>query len=87
MPRFKYSDRLNLKYTDATITKIQRLANVVTVALHHNAMADTTLMGYTIPKNTIVLPILIAANMDPDYWNNPEKFDPDKFLDKGGKHY
>ena len=82
--KIKYSDRLNLKYTDATITEIQRLANVVTVALHHNAMADTTLMGYTIPKNTIVLPILIAANMDPDYWNNPEKFDPDRFLDKGG---
>ena len=75
---------LRVKYTDATITEIQRLANVVTVALHHNAMADTTLMGYTIPKNTIVLPILIAANMDPDYWNNPEKFDPDRFLDKVG---
>ena len=82
--KIKYSDRLSLKYIDATVMEIQRVANVIPMALHHNAMADTTLMGYTIPKDTVMLPILIAANMDPDYWKNPEKFDPERFLNKEG---
>ena len=38
-------------------------------------------MGYHIPKNTVVLPNLYSAHFDLDYWEEPHKFNPDRFLD------
>ena len=44
-------------------------------------------LGYTIPKNTIIYPVLRYIMRDPDYWNKPDEFDPERFLttDKDGK--
>ena len=80
----KYSDRTNLKYIEATITEIQRHANVASMALQHCASQDTTLMGYHIPKKTVILTNLYSSNMDPDHWEDPKKFNPNRFLDERG---
>ena len=83
--KINYSDRGNLTYLDATLTEIQRHANVAPLAVQHCAGADTTLMGYHIPKRTIIVPSLYSANMDPDYWEEPLKFNPDRFIGARGK--
>ena len=80
-----YADRVDLSYIDATITEVQRYASIVPLSLQHCTSKDTTLMGYHIPKNTVILPSLYSANMDPNYWKEPTKFKPDRFLDSKGK--
>lgn len=39
--------------------------------------------GYSIPATTHILPNLYAINMDPELWENPEEFNPDRFLRNG----
>jgi cytochrome P450 len=46
--------------------------------------SDAELGGYKIPKNTRIIFNLYAQNNDPKYWKNPEKFDPNRFLDENG---
>lgn len=41
---------------------------------------DTTLEGYSIPKNTTILVNLYSVNMDPDLHPNPHEFKPERFL-------
>ena len=43
--------------------------------------------GYTIPKGTWVIPGLRYIMRDPDYWKDPEEFNPERFLetDKDGQ--
>ena len=56
------------------------------------ALEDVTLHGVTIPKGKPVMPLLGAANFDPDVFENPETFDiartPNRHLGFGrGIHY
>lgn len=50
--------------------------------------ADDTLGGYHIPKGSLVLTSPYVTHRHPDHWEDPEGFDPDRFLDEksGGRH-
>ncbi|KAL7264901.1 hypothetical protein ACSBR1_002788 [Camellia fascicularis] len=52
---------------------------------------DTNFMGYQIPKNTQVLVNAWAIGRDPECWDDPELFKPERFLgskiDYRGQHY
>ena len=78
-----YADRGKLTYLDAVLTEAPRHPNVVPLAVQHSTTVATMLMGYQIPKNTVVLPNLYSAHFDPDYWEKPHKFNQDRFLDAG----
>ena len=36
--------------------------------------------GFTIPKNAHVIPLLHAVHMNPETWDHPEEFRPERFL-------
>lgn len=40
--------------------------------------------GYTIPKGAVVLPNLWSVHRDPTVWEDPDTFNPTRFLDKEG---
>uniref|UniRef100_A0A8C2TSH5 Uncharacterized protein n=1 Tax=Coturnix japonica TaxID=93934 RepID=A0A8C2TSH5_COTJA len=79
-----YTDRKNLPYTNAVIHEIQRYSNIVLIALPRYTVKDTELLGFRIPKDTIVLVNIDSVLTDPEKWETPDQFNPEHFLDKDG---
>ncbi|KAG8198890.1 hypothetical protein JTE90_015104 [Oedothorax gibbosus] len=46
---------------------------------------DTTIQGYKIHKGTTVTANFWAIHHDPNLWNDPDTFDPERFLSQDGK--
>ena len=78
-------DHPSLPLVQATIMEILRLGNVAETALPHYTLKDTTLAGYRVPKDTVVVPNLMAVHMDPSCWEDPTKFNPHRHIDGDGQ--
>ncbi|XP_031550021.1 steroid 17-alpha-hydroxylase/17,20 lyase-like [Actinia tenebrosa] len=79
------SDRGSLPYFEATIKETIRHATPFVVGAPHKTTTDTTLKGYNIPKDTMVIFNLWQIHHDPRHWKNPNDFEPTRFLDEQGK--
>ncbi len=75
------SDRKNVPFTEAVLAEVQRWASIVP-GFPHRATADTVIGGYRIPKDTQVIPNLLAAHRDENFWPVPNDFDPVNFYDE-----
>ena len=60
-------------------------SNSAPIAGLHNCAKETTLGGYTIPQNTVVITNFYSLHNDPQFWPDPDRFDPLRFLDESGK--
>ncbi|KGL82603.1 Cytochrome P450 2J6, partial [Tinamus guttatus] len=79
-----YEDWKNLPYTNAVIHEIMRYGSIVLITIPRQAVKNTTMLGYQIPKGTVIVPNLDSALFDPKYWETPHEFNPSHFLDKNG---
>ncbi|KAM9477787.1 cytochrome P450 2U1 [Clarias gariepinus] len=79
------TDKGTLPYTEATIMEVQRMSVVVPLAIPHMTSRTTEFQGYTIPKGTVILPNLWSVHRDPTVWENPDDFNPTRFLDEQGQ--
>jgi cytochrome P450 len=44
------------------------------------AAETTTINGVTIPKGMLIAIPIYAIQNDPEYWPQPKKFDPDRYI-------
>ena len=78
------NDRPALPYLQATLTEVLRCASPVPIPIPHRVTEDTTLTGFQIPKDTTVFLNLWGINHDPDWWEQPFEFKPERFLNDEG---
>uniref|UniRef100_A0A3B4AKY2 Cytochrome P450, family 2, subfamily X, polypeptide 9 n=1 Tax=Periophthalmus magnuspinnatus TaxID=409849 RepID=A0A3B4AKY2_9GOBI len=80
-----FEDRHNMPYVQAVIHEMQRIANTVPLSVFHNTTKDTEVMGYTIPKGTMVIPNLSSVLSEEGQWKFPRGFHPENFLNDQGE--
>ena len=68
----------NLKYTEYVLLEAMRHYPPIFV-LMRRALDDDTVGGYHIPKDSTVVLCAYVTHRHPDFWENPEGFDPDRF--------
>lgn len=68
-----------LPYTNAVISEAMRLYPPLPITIRQ-AREDDLLDGYLIKANSGVFINIYSAHHNPDVWDNPEGFDPERFL-------
>ncbi|XP_047326357.1 iridoid oxidase-like [Impatiens glandulifera] len=89
--KIEESDIDELSYLQACVKEALRLHPPLPMLLPRNSMEDTNYNGYFIPKGTQVLVNAYAIGRDPEVWDDPLDFKPERFLDKNielvGQHF
>nr|XP_043622568.1 desmethyl-deoxy-podophyllotoxin synthase-like [Erigeron canadensis] len=71
----------SLVFLKAVIKETLRLHPPAPLMLPMENKEKCEITGYDIPKQTRVIVNIWAIGRDPKYWKDPERFDPERFLD------
>nr|XP_002718570.1 cytochrome P450 2C1 [Oryctolagus cuniculus] len=77
-------DRSRMPYTDATVHEIQRYTDLIPNNVPRATTCNVKFRNYFIPKGTAVITSLTSVLHDDKEFLNPDRFDPDHFLDASG---
>jgi len=80
------ADMMNLPYVQATISEVQRVAQVAPLAIAHTTLAATEVEGFKFPAGSKFLVNLSFIMKDPRNFPEPELFNPERFLGADGKY-
>nr|CAD7392258.1 unnamed protein product [Timema cristinae] len=78
-------DKQSLPFIEAVLAEVVRINPIAPICALHRATKDTQLEGYSIPKDTLLIPSLWTLMHDKEHWGDPEVFRPQRFLDTEGK--
>ncbi|CAD5224523.1 unnamed protein product [Bursaphelenchus xylophilus] len=79
------ADRPDLPYTNAVIMESQRCCNLVAQNITRCLPRDVEIDGRHFKKGTIFTPQISVVMRDPKVFPEPERFNPDRFIDENGK--
>jgi cytochrome P450 len=79
MASFSMAQMQELTYVEACIHETMRLKPVAPL-LPSQANRDTTVGDVEVPANTFVIGVMRHDSLDPRYFPEPQKFDPDRWL-------
>lgn len=74
-------DMQSLPYVEAITKETMRLHPVAPMLVPRLSRDDTSIDGYDIPSGTQVLVNVWSIGRDPELWEAPEEFTPERFLD------
>ncbi|EDR10167.1 uncharacterized protein LACBIDRAFT_248655 [Laccaria bicolor S238N-H82] len=78
-----FNDRPYLPYVNALIKETMRWQLVLPLGVPHMATEDDEYDGYFIPKGTIVIGAAWSILHDPEVFEAPEEFKPERYLKDG----
>ncbi|XP_015087176.1 premnaspirodiene oxygenase-like [Solanum pennellii] len=85
------TDIQKLKYIKMIVKETLRFHPLAPLLAPRESREECEINGYVIPKGTMALVNFWAISRDPNYWQNPEIFDPERFndshLDFIGAHF
>ncbi|XP_068644714.1 piperic acid synthase CYP719A37-like [Aristolochia californica] len=86
----KMEDVGKLQYLQAVVKETMRMKPIAPMAVPHGAAKDTKLKGRRVGKGTRVMVNIHALHYDPEVWEHPDSFKPERFLTRsndgdGGK--
>lgn len=74
-----------MPYCDAVIHEVMRMKPIAPLLFPHTTTVDTSVGGYAIPKDTMIMVNVYNIHHDPTKWDDPYAFKPERFLDDEGK--
>lgn len=79
----KEEEANEMMYLKAVIREVFRLHPSVPLLLPRELMEDCRIEGYKIPQKTRVLVNVWTIGRDPKYWEAPQEFKPERFMEGG----
>ncbi|XVF71419.1 hypothetical protein PTKIN_Ptkin12aG0035700 [Pterospermum kingtungense] len=80
-------DVSKLHYLQRIILETLRLYPVAPLLVPHMPSSDCTIAGYDVPRDAIVLVNAWAIHRDPELWDDPMSFKPERFENDNSNEY
>ncbi|XP_051807655.1 cytochrome P450 2F2-like [Acanthochromis polyacanthus] len=80
-----FDDRHQMPYVQAVVHESQRIANTLPLSIFHCTTKDSELMGYFIPKGTMIIQNMSSVLNEEGQWKYPHEFNPENFLNDQGE--
>ncbi len=77
-------DRQQLPYARAVLYEHLRCLTLTTVGVKRRTVTDYVIGGYHVPKDTEVFPFLWGLHHEEEFWEDPNSFNPERFIDHTG---
>ncbi|KAJ0508987.1 putative isoflavone 2'-hydroxylase [Helianthus annuus] len=81
------TDLPNLPYIQCIVNETLRLFPAAPLLVPHESSEDCTIGGYDVARGTIVLVNALAIHRDPNVWDDPLSFKPERFEKMGKEGY
>ena len=74
----------SMKYLTAVINESMRLRPAVICSIYRRkVIQEDNILGYDIPADSLIIISPYVLHHKPEYWPDPETFNPDRFLEPG----